>query len=277
MTNDKKIRTIIVDDEPLARKGLAIRLGDYAEIEIVAQCANGEEAVKQIKALGPELVLLDIQMPLLNGFQVIQALEKDNIPLPAVVFVTAFDQYAIQAFEIHALDYLLKPVDDCRLAATIEKVKSYRATQKDQQDKLKLAALVAKYVGDDCEEVLRSLAAGEEIGKGKYATNLVIKEAGEISRIKVDEIDWIDAAGDYMCVHVNDGQTHILRKTMKELEAELNPNTFIRVHRSAIVNAGCIVKLSSHISGEYYVILKNGQSLKVSRSYKDKVKNFISR
>ncbi|CCQ12066.1 putative two-component response regulator [Pseudoalteromonas luteoviolacea B = ATCC 29581] len=266
------IKTIIVDDEALARKGLAVRLTEFAELDVKALCSNGQEAIEYCQQNDVELVFLDIQMPGLNGFEVARHLSESVKPLPAIVFVTAFDQYAVKAFEIHALDYILKPVDDNRLKQAVEKVQTYLKTQQDNAHKKKLASFVAGITGNNCEEILKKLATGDSLVDKKFPESLAVKEHGEIIRVSVSSIQWVDAAGDYMCLHCSDGQTHILRKTMKELEQELDPQLFVRVHRSAIVNTKQISKLVTQTSGEYLLVLDNGQELKVSRSYRDKVK-----
>ena len=271
---ERKIRAIIVDDEPLARKGLALRLEEHNNVEVIAQCQNGLEAVTTIPLERPDLVFLDIQMPGLNGFQVINKLRELNQPIPLIVFVTAYDTYAIKAFDIHALDYVLKPIDDDRLKEALEKVHSVFDMHKEGDHKHKLAKLVADFTGDDCEDILRRLAAGESIDSQRYPDVLAIKDGSEVTRVMVDTIQWIDAAGDYMCVHTDDG-THIMRRTMKELEEDLDPRKFVRAHRSAIVNIGYVSKLVSHVSGEYHLVLENGTELKVSRSHRDKVKEMI--
>ncbi|MEO2265883.1 LytR/AlgR family response regulator transcription factor [Pseudoalteromonas pernae] len=267
------IKTIIVDDESLARKGLAVRLEQLDEIELVSQFAQGSDAVALCQEQQIDLVFLDIQMPGMNGFEVADALT--HLPAshqPLVVFVTAFDRYAVQAFEVHALDYVLKPVDDDRLKQAVEKVQSHLKTQQDNAHKKKLASFVAGITGNNCEEILKKLASGDSLETKKYPESLAVKEQGEIIRVPTNTIQWVDAAGDYMCLHCSDGQTHILRKTMKELERELDPSLFVRVHRSAIVNSKQISKLVTQVSGEYLLVLGNGQELKVSRSYRDKVK-----
>ncbi|TLX49414.1 DNA-binding response regulator [Pseudoalteromonas ruthenica] len=267
------IKTLIVDDESLARKGLAIRLADIECIELVQQCAQGQEAVGICRSEPIDLVFLDIQMPGMNGFEVADALAQlPDSQQPLVVFVTAFDRYAVQAFEVHALDYVLKPVDDNRLKQAVEKVQSHLKTQQDNTHKKKLASFVAGITGNNCEEILKKLASGDSLETKRYPESLAVKEQGEIIRVPTNTIQWVDAAGDYMCLHCGDGQTHILRKTMKELEQELDPGLFVRVHRSAIVNSKQINKLVTQVSGEYLLVLTNGQELKVSRSYRDKVK-----
>ncbi|MAQ02419.1 MAG: DNA-binding response regulator [Alteromonadaceae bacterium] len=269
--SQQKIKTLIVDDEPLARSGLRLRLEKFDDVEVVAECQNGLDAVSMISQHRPDLVFLDIQMPGLNGFQVINKLKELKQPIPMIIFVTAYDSYAIKAFDVHALDYLLKPADDERLSAALKKVREYFATQNQDEQSRKLVNLVAELTGDDCEEILRKLASGEAVETNPYPDVLAIKDGSEVTRVNVSDIQWIDAAGDYMCVHALDGM-HIMRKTMKELEQELNPQLFVRVHRSAIANIRYVKKLVSHISGEYHLILNNDTELKVSRSHRDKVK-----
>lgn len=272
----KKIKTLIIDDEPLARKGLLVRLANNHNIQVVGECCNGREAVSAIKTQKPDLIFLDIQMPVLNGFQVLQQLEQEGVDLPVVIFVTAYDNYAMKAFEVHALDYLLKPVEDTRLMEAIQKAEDRFTSKQDVGQKQRLASLVSQFTGDDCEDILRRLANGESLESQRYPDHLSIKDGGEVTVLKTRMISWIDAAGDYMCVHSIDGKTHIMRKTMKELEAELNPDKFVRIHRSVMVNKNLVEKLVTHANGEYHLILESGQELKVSRSYKERAKEIIN-
>ncbi len=275
-------RTIIVDDEPLARKGLNIRLQGFSDINVIAQCCNGREAVEAIRAYQVDLMFLDIQMPGLNGFQVIEEIANQGLKMPMVVFATAFDQYAIKAFEVHALDYIMKPADEERLSQTLEKVRQHFRSNTDAVHKSKLIRLVSDVTGNDCQQILTELANNQPVSLSHYSDILAIKDAGEVSRVPVKDIVWIDAAGDYMCVHTCTGinseqeNTHILRKTMKQLEVHLDPKLFIRNHRSTIVNKDYIHKFCSQVNGEYFLVLKNGKELKVSRSYKEKVKQAIN-
>ena len=275
-------RTIIVDDEPLARKGLNIRLQSFKDIKIVQQCCNGREAIEAIRAYQIDLMFLDIQMPGLSGFEVIDEIVKQGLKMPMVVFATAFDQYAIKAFEVHAIDYILKPADEERLSQTLEKVRQYSKSSTDADHKSKLIRLVSDVTGNDCQQILTELTNNQPVSISHYSDILAIKDAGEVSRVPVKDIIWIDAAGDYMCVHTcsnsstNQENTHILRKTMKQLEEHLDPKIFIRNHRSTIVNKDYIEKFCSQASGEYFLVLKNDKELKVSRSYKEKVKQAIN-
>lgn len=270
----QRIRTLIVDDEPLARKGLVVRLEQFPEIEIIAECSSGREAVQAIKENAPDLVFLDIQMPGINGFEVLKQLDPECDNMPAVVFVTAYDQYAIRAFEVRALDYLLKPVDEERLGQAIERIKDELDPNRGGAYQNKLVQLVSEITGEDCEDILRQLAEGRSLQLDNYPEHIAIKDSGEITRVAINAIEWIDAAGDYMCIHAGN-ETHILRKTMKELEQELNPRLFQRIHRSAIVNLNQVEKLCSRQNGEYHIVLQNGQELKVSRSYKDRIKKLV--
>jgi len=277
------LSTIIVDDEPLARKGLAIRLRAHDDINVIEQCCNGREALEAIRAYQVDLMFLDIQMPGLNGFQVIESIIEQGLAMPVVVFVTAFDQYALKAFEVHALDYLLKPADEERLEQTIDKIQHYFKSSADTAHKSKLVRLVSDVTGNDYQKILTELDNDQELTLSSYSDVLAIKDAGEVSRVSVKDILWIDAAGDYMCVHALETKqntrqenTYILRKTMKELEACLDPKQFIRNHRSTIVNKNIIDKFCSQVNGEYFLVLKNGKELKVSRSYKDKVKQAVN-
>ncbi|MFT5757839.1 MAG: two-component system LytT family response regulator [Alteromonadaceae bacterium] len=269
------LSTIIVDDEPLARKGLVVRLAEHKDIHVVTECCNGREAIEAIRAYKPDLMFLDIQMPGLNGFDVIEEILKQGLTMPIVVFVTAFDQYALKAFEVYAQDYLLKPADEERLAQTMDKIRQAIKSEENALHKSKLVRLVSDVTGNDCQQILSELANNEPVTLSSYSDILAIKDAGEVSRVPVKDILWVDAAGDYMCVHTNEN-THILRKTMKQLEETLDPRIFIRSHRSTIVNKNYIHKFCSQLNGEYYLVMSNGKELKVSRSYKDKVKLTIN-
>ena len=269
------LTAILVDDEPLARKGLAIRLAEHTDVDIVAQCGNGREAIEAINRHQPKLLFLDIQMPGMSGFEVIDELLRLDIAMPMVIFVTAFDQFAIKAFDVHAIDYLMKPADEQRLAQALDKVRALTTAQQADTHKERLVQLVSQVTGNDKEKILSGIENNEQVSLSTYSDILPIKDGSELSRVPVQSILWIDAAGDYMCVHTEQG-THILRKTMKQLEEILDPKIFIRSHRSSIVNLNYIQKFCSQLNGEYYLVMANGKELKVSRSYKDKVKAAIS-
>jgi two-component system LytT family response regulator len=267
------IRTIIVDDEPLARRGLELRLADAPDIEIARQCANGREALAAITELHPDLMFLDIQMPGLSGFDVLAQVPQESLPM--IVFVTAFDRFAIDAFEAHALDYLLKPVDDARLARALERVRAQWQQRQALVQREQLMAMLGDLTGQGQIEP-ESLATLAGRPARRYATMLPIRVGRETIRLDVSTIDWIDAAGDYMCVHAA-GQTHVLRATMKELEEMLDPQVFQRVHRSTIVNLARVRSLRPHLNGECFLKLQSGQEIKLSRSFRDKVELLLDR
>lgn len=226
-----KIRAVVVDDEPLARSSLRVLLGRDPEIELVSECGSGKEALREIRARKPQLVFLDVQMPECDGFDVLEQLGKD-LP-PALVFVTAYDQYALRAFEAGALDYLLKPFDNARFARVLERAKE-RIALKDAPRKIE---------------------------------RLAIKNAGEMLFLKISEIDWIEAADYYVCLHAG-ATTHLLRRSMNEVEEELGTGAFCRIHRSAIVNLERVRRLEVSEEGGTDVVLGNGTRLRLSRRYK---------
>jgi two-component system LytT family response regulator len=267
------IRAIIVDDEPLARRGLELRLQDAQDIEIARQCANGREALAAIAELQPDLMFLDIQMPGLSGFDVLAQVPQESLPM--IVFVTAFDRFAIDAFEAHALDYLLKPVDEARLARALERVRAQWQQRQALAQREQLMAMLGDLNGQGQIEP-ESLASPAGRPARRYATMLPIRVGRETIRLDVSTIDWIDAAGDYMCLHAA-GQTHVLRATMRELEEMLDPQVFQRVHRSTIVNLARVRSLRPHLNGECFLKLQSGQEVKLSRSFRDKVELLLDR
>lgn len=270
----KTIRALIVDDESLARRGLIVRLREFSQVEVLDECQNARQAVDKIIALEPDLVFLDIQMPGMNGFEVLREVQAAGKQMPLVVFVTAYDHYAIKAFEVRAIDYLLKPVDHERLQQSLTRIEKNLAERERNDQHQRILNLLADATGEDCEDILKRLATGEDMSMARYPEHIAIKESGEITRVAINSIEWVDAAGDYMCIHACN-ETHILRRTMKELEDELNPARFQRIHRSAIVNLDQVEKLCSRQNGEYHLVLRNGKELKVSRSYKDRIKKLI--
>ena len=250
------IRTLIVDDEPLAREKLRSFLEAEPDIEVVGECRDGREALLAIEADKPDLVFLDIQMPELGGFEVLDNVEPEN--LPAVIFVTAFDQYALRAFEVHAIDYLLKPFDRDRLRQALE-----RARREQERQEL-----------GEVQKQLRALLADLDKQKPQFAERLVVKSAGRVVFVKVDDIDWVDAAGNYVKLHSH-GEGHLLRETMSHLEERLDPKRFLRIHRSTIVNIERIKELQQQFHGDYLVVLKSGQRLTLSRSYRDRIQGLL--
>lgn len=265
------IRAVVVDDESLAREGLVMRLQHFDQVEVVASCRNGREALEAVARHEPDLVFLDIQMPGMSGFDFIKQLQQDNMPL--IVFVTAYDAFAVEAFDVNAVDYLLKPIEEDRLEQALERVEQRRAGQQPDNEKQRLLDMVMGLTGKSASAVKQLLESDE--APEAYPERIAIKDGSSTVFVAVGDIDWIDAAGDYMCVHVK-GETHIMRTTMKELESQLNPQVFQRVHRSTIVNLERVEKISSHINGEFHLTLVCGTSLKMSRSYKDKVRHFFA-
>ena len=231
-----KIRTVVVDDEPLARTSLTVLLRRHPEVEPVAECGSGREALSVIRASKPDLVFLDVQMPECDGFDVIGMLGSE---LPCIVFVTAYDTYALRAFEVGALDYLLKPFDDARFERALERAKERIALAKNGQ---------------------------------RTTWPFVIKTAGQICFVAASEIDWIEAADYYVSLHVG-SRTHLLRRSMAELEQELDENAFCRIHRSAIVKLDRVRRLELNESGEYDVLLINGIRLRLSRRYRKELQS----
>jgi two-component system, LytTR family, response regulator len=268
-----KIRTLIVDDEVLSRRGIEIRLRDEADFEILAQCANGREALAAMQQYKPDLVFLDIQMPEMSGFEVLAHVPQESLPL--VVFVTAYDQYAIQAFEARAIDYLLKPIDEARFAAALQRVREHVRARNAAAQRDRLMQIIAEITGCGQLALDELLAQGRKAIGGQRPEVLPIRQGRETVRLTVASIPWIDAAGDYMCIHAG-GNTHILRGTMKELEEILDPKLFQRVHRSTIVNLRLVKSLRAHMNGEYFLTLEGGHELKLSRTYRDKVEYFLS-
>ncbi|WP_374594201.1 LytR/AlgR family response regulator transcription factor [Sphingosinicella sp.] len=263
------IRTILVDDEPLAIKGLEMRLEAFDDIEIIERCANGREAIRAIKTHKPDVVFLDIQMPGFDGFSVVNGLA--DIEPPLVVFVTAYNEFALKAFDAHAVDYLMKPVDETRLAATMERVRQRLAEKNAGAEKDRLRELleeVAPNAAADIKPVPEAHAAS------RFERMINIKDRGQIFRVDVESIERIDAAGDYMCIYTGDN-TLILRETMKDLEKRLDPRIFKRVHRSTIVNLDQVKQVKPHTNGECFLKLGSGAEVKVSRSYRDVVARFL--
>ena len=267
-----KIRTVIVDDEALSRRGIERVLRKTPDFEVIAECGNGRDAVGLIQQERPDAVFLDIQMPMLSGFEVLARLPRESVPL--VVFVTAFDQYALRAFEARAVDYLLKPLDERRAEMTLERVRQEVQARHAVDQRDKLMEVVAEITGSGEIELESILEHGSTAIESSRPYILPIRQGRHTARVPIASIQWIDAAGDYMCVHA-EGDTHILRGTMKELEELLDPRMFQRVHRSTIVNLRYVKSLRAHMNGEYFLTLEGGQELKLSRTYRDKIEIFL--
>jgi two-component system LytT family response regulator len=262
------IRTILVDDEHLAIQGLQLRLAKHEDVEIVETCSNGREAIRAIKTHKPDLAFLDIQMPGFDGFSVIQGLMEVEPPL--FVFVTAYSDHALRGFEAGAVDYLMKPVEEDRLADTLDRVRQRLAEKRGAEEVGRLKEVLAEVA----PEAIDVEGVEDAHSSNRYEKLINIKDRGQIFRVDVDTIEKIDAAGDYMCIYTGDN-TLILRETMKDLEKRLDPRRFQRVHRSCIVNLDLVRQVKPHTNGECFLVLDSGSQVKVSRSYRDVVARFV--
>ena len=257
------LRALIVDDEELARRGLEIRLGEFDDIEICGQARNGREALAAVREQSPDLMFLDVQMPGMDGVELLKNLSGSK--MPGIVFVTAYDEFALKAFDANALDYLLKPINDDRLSEAIERVRRHHEALQSDEQRNKLLKFVCELTGRELTLDTALQAANTE--QHPYPTRIAIRDGSETNCVDVESIDWVDAAGDYMCVH-SGGDTFVLRGTMKHLEDLLDPETFVRVHRSAIVNRHRVTAMRPHRNGEYFLKLGDETELKLSRKYK---------
>ena len=256
MSEPTKIRTLIVDDEELGRDRLQTLLSSQPDVEIVGVCVDGPSAVESIERDQPDLVFLDVQMPGMDGFEVID--NVDPAHMPAVVFVTAHDGHAIRAFEIHALDFLLKPFDQTRFEKALERARGQ----------------VRRATGPAIDSRLVSLL--EELHQErKYPERLIVKSSGRVFFIRTEELDWVEASGNYVKIHTAT-DAHLLRESMKNMEAKLDPKTFVRIHRSAIVNIDRIKELEPWFHGEYVVIMRDGTRLTASRVFSDRLSALIA-
>jgi two-component system, LytTR family, response regulator len=247
------IRTLIVDDEPLAREGLRVRLTRERDVEIVGEAIDGVAAIEAIRGLAPDLVFLDVQMPGLGGFDVLERVSETHLPI--VIFVTAYDQYALKAFDVHALDYLLKPFSDARFALALERARHALSSDADRDADRRVAAL---------------LAAHADARAKPYLTRLPVKDRDRFLLLRIEEITWIEAAQNYVQIHARRG-TFLVRGTMADLEAQLDPTRFTRIHRSTLVNLDRIREIRPGWHGDFDVVLEDGTQLKLSRHYRDRL------
>jgi two-component system, LytTR family, response regulator len=246
-----KIRTVIVDDEELGRERVRMMLSSHPDIEIVAECSDGPDAVKTIERERPNLVFLDVQMPGMDGFEVLESIEVD--PIPAVVFVTAHDDYALRAFDIHALDFLLKPFDEARFEKALERARAQVSNSRTTAIDSRILSLLEDLKSDK-----------------KFPDRLIVKSGGRVFFLRTEEIDWVEAAGNYVRLHARN-EAHLLRESMKNMESKLDPKIFVRIHRSAIVNVDRIKELEPWFHGEYIVIMRDGTRLTSSRVFSDRL------
>ena len=249
------IRTLIVDDEPLARQRLRKLLEAEPDIEVIAECPDGESAVAAVSEHQPELVFLDVQMPDLDGFGVLEAVGAEQ--MPTVIFVTAYDHYALRAFEVHALDYLLKPFDRERFAKALARAKEHVRRGRSAEASRQLLALL-----------------GDARPGPRHLERLVLRSGGRIFFLKAEEIDWVEAAGNYLRLHAG-GETHLLRETMNALDGRLDPARFVRIHRSTLVNLERIKEIQPLFHGDYVVLLRDGTELTLSRTYRARVEEVL--
>lgn len=257
MSRSEPVRTLIVDDESLARERIRDMLARDPDIKVIGECANGREAIEAIRKQSPDLLFLDVEMPGIDGFGVLEALQPDQ--LPTTIFVTAYDQYAVRAFEVFALDYLLKPFDQERFDKALERAKGHLCSVRDD--------LLSQRILDALEEIRT---------KPVHLERLVIKMNGHVFFVKADEIDWLEAEGNYVRLHTGK-ESYLLRDTISALETQLDPRKFIRVHRSAIVNIDRITELQPWFHGEYRIILREGVQLTLSRTYREKLHELLGR
>jgi two-component system LytT family response regulator len=251
------IKALIVDDEILGREVIREMLRGDPEVEVIAECASGLEAIDVLRLLDPDLVFLDVQMPEMNGFEMLEALGPERAPL--VVFVTAYDQYAVRAFEVYALDYVLKPFDHDRFDRAVRRAKDQIRKERDSNLSQRIVALL--------EDVKL---------KPRYLERLVVKAGGRVFFLKTEEIDWIEAEDNYVRMHAGK-ESHLFRETIRGLEAQLDPGCFVRIHRSALVNIDRVKELQPWFHGEYHVILVDGTELTLSRRYKQRLEEVLGR
>jgi two-component system LytT family response regulator len=248
------MRAVVVDDEPLAREGVLIRLAKFQDIEVVAECEDGSSAIEKIMELSPDLVFLDVQMPDMDGFEVLRALPRRS--LPEVIFLTAYEHHAVRAFEVNALDYLLKPIDDERFAAAVER------------------ARIAAHSDSKLEMADRLLQLLKQEGRN-YVSRFPVRVGPRIQVVRAHDIDWIAAAGDYVELH-SKGRSHLLHETMNSVEHKLNPQEFLRIHRSRIVRLELIEEARSIDNREYLVRLSDGSEHRSGRTYADRLEGWLA-
>jgi two-component system LytT family response regulator len=265
------IRALIIDDEPIARQTIRLLLSEDPDIEIVGECTNGLEAVESIRTTAPDLIFLDIQMPGASGFEVLRQLDPGQVP--EVVFVTAYDNFAVKAFEVHALDYLLKPFTDDRFRGALQRVKEHVRERDDREAGKRILAFLETYQGDT-----ESPASGKkDTSTGqRFLSRFLVRSTGRVDVVKVDDVDWIEAEGNYVKLS-GKGKPHLLREKIGEIEKQLDPNIFVRIHRSTIVRINGIRLLRPLENGEYHLIMENDVKLVVSRSYRDRVLKVLKR
>ncbi|TPH12133.1 LytR/AlgR family response regulator transcription factor [Litorilituus lipolyticus] len=274
--SDRVLTAVIVDDEPLALEGLKLRLEKIPELKVIAQASDGDQAIQLCHELSPDVLFLDLQLPGLNGIEVVQALQSDILPM--VVFVSAYGEYALDAFELNAIDYVLKPANLGRLQKTVERILARRSPENVDKEQAKEKYKLLKALGESSGVAISELEEWLNTDgplPSAYCKELVIKNSdNEKVFLPVKDIRWIDAAGDYMCVHT-DTETHIVRITMKKLESQLDDKVFKRIHKSTLVNIHCIKSVKALRNSESVLELGDNVQLKVSRNYSSAIQQLV--
>jgi two-component system LytT family response regulator len=269
----KQLTAVIVDDEPLALEGLSLRLAKIPEIKVIGEAENGDEAIKLCQTLEPDVLFLDLQLPGLNGIEVVQAMQADTLPM--IVFVSAYSEYAIEAFELNAIDYVLKPANLGRLQKTVERILERKNPHQAEKEKFKLLHALGETSGLEVSELEEWLETDEPLPISSNQEIVIKNSDNEKVLVPVKEIKWVDAAGDYMCVHT-DKDTHVLRITMKKLQSLLDEKQFARIHKSTIVNLNHVISIKPLRNNESIITLSDDIELKVSRNYSPVLQNFIA-
>ncbi|MEQ3513892.1 LytTR family DNA-binding domain-containing protein [Pseudoalteromonas sp. BZB3] len=269
----KQLTAVIVDDEPLALEGLSLRLAKIPEIKVIGQAENGDEAIKLCQTLSPDVLFLDLQLPGLNGIEVVQAMQADTLPM--IVFVSAYSEYAIEAFELNAIDYVLKPANLGRLQKTVSRILERQNPHQAEKEKFKLLNALGETSGIEVSELEEWLETDEPLPTAINQEIVIKNSDNEKVLVPVKEIKWVDAAGDYMCVHT-EKDTHVLRITMKKLQSLLDEKQFARIHKSTIVNLNHVISIKPLRNNESIVTLNDDIELKVSRNYSPVLQNFIA-
>ncbi|ODS99777.1 MAG: hypothetical protein ABS52_19595 [Gemmatimonadetes bacterium SCN 70-22] len=276
------IRVLVVDDEPIARRRVRRMLRLEPDVDVIDEVGSGSEAIEAIRKERPDLVLLDVQMPDVDGFRVVDALGAEA--MPPTIFVTAFNEYAVRAFDVNAIDYLLKPYDPERFRSAFQRARSHMERVSSAEQGRKIRALLEQVIGDD--RTSAALAdrgpASAPNGMGappprvRFLDRLMVKHDGRVSFVKVSDVDWFEASGNYVRVHVGKG-SHLIRETMHHIEAQLEPSMFVRIHRAVIVNIDRIKELQPWFAGDYVVLLRDGRQLKLSRTYREHLQSRMHR
>lgn len=265
------VRVLIVDDEPIARRRMRRLLRLEDDVEVIDDVGSGREAIEAIQKERPDLVLLDVQMPDLDGFGVVDALGVDQ--MPPTIFVTAFNEYAVRAFDVHAIDYLLKPFDTDRFRAAFVRARVHLEQRSSAEQGRKIKALLEQVLGEGAvASVERTTAPGASHAaapaRHRFVDRLMVKHDGRVFFVKVTDVDWFEASGNYVRIHTGK-VSHLIRETMQRVEAQLDPSMFVRIHRAVIVNLDRIRELQPWFAGDYVVILRDGRQLKLSRTYRE--------